>query len=157
MLQCLGRNHPGLHVPSKKETHPCASSQPTLPVALLLCAPALPALAATLTVQPGQSIQSAVNAANPGDTIVVKGGTYGEQVLIATNANGVPLNGLSLVGTNGATLNGPGLEATNGITIGASNVTVRASRLSSITSASSSAVPITSNNAVLVTQLAHLQ
>jgi parallel beta-helix repeat protein len=97
----------------------------TLPIALLLCAPALPALAATLTVLPGQSIQSAVSAANPGDTIVVKGGTYGEQVVIASNAKGVPLNGLSLVGTNGATLNGPGVEATDGITIEVNNVTVR--------------------------------
>ena len=98
---------------------------PSFPVFLLLCAPALPSVASTLTVQPGQSIQSAVNAANPGDTVLVKGGTYTESVLIATNSNGVPLNGLSLVGTNGATLNGPNVEPINGITVGASNVTIK--------------------------------
>ena len=64
--------------------------KPTLPVALLLCAPALPTLAATRTVQPGQSIQSAINAANPGDTIVVNGGTYGEQVVIRTTQTASP-------------------------------------------------------------------
>ena len=96
-----------------------------LPLILLSCVPAVPSVAATLTVQPGQSIQSAVNAANPGDTVVVKGGTYSEQVLIQNNNSGVQLNGLSLVGTSGATLSGVGDEASNGIEVEANNVTVR--------------------------------
>ena len=97
-----------------------------LSTSLLLGAPALAAKAVTRTV-PTQypTIQSAVNAANPGDTVLVKGGTYNEQVLIQNNTNGVQLDGLSLVGTNGATLSGPGLQATVGIEVEANNVTVQ--------------------------------
>jgi hypothetical protein len=44
---------------------------------------ASPASAATtLTVGPGQSIQAAINRAHPGDTIVVKPGTYRENLTI---------------------------------------------------------------------------
>ena len=39
----------------------------------------------THVVHPGQSIQAAVNAAEPGDTIVVKAGTYYQSVRIATD------------------------------------------------------------------------
>jgi parallel beta-helix repeat protein len=42
----------------------------------LVVAPA--AFAKTITVRPGQSIQAAVNQANPGDTVKVKPGTYTE-------------------------------------------------------------------------------
>lgn len=40
------------------------------------------ARAATIVVNPGQSIQAAVDAANPGDTILVRPGNYHETVLI---------------------------------------------------------------------------
>jgi nitrous oxidase accessory protein NosD len=39
----------------------------------------------THVVHPGQSIQAAVNAAEPGDTVVVKAGTYYQSVRISTN------------------------------------------------------------------------
>ena len=37
---------------------------------------------AEIHVYPGQSIQEAINAANPGDTIIVHEGTYAEQIII---------------------------------------------------------------------------
>jgi parallel beta-helix repeat protein len=42
------------------------------------------------------TIQAAVNAANPGDTILVDPGTYQEQVTVFQNTNGVTLNNLKL-------------------------------------------------------------
>ena len=48
--------------------------------AMLAVAPA--ASAATIVVQPGDSIQAAVNHASPGDTIVVRAGVYHESVVI---------------------------------------------------------------------------
>jgi parallel beta-helix repeat protein len=60
---------------------------------------AAPAQAATIVVSPGQSIQAAVDAANPGDTIVVQPGTYNENVLITKD-------GITLVGRH-ATLEPP--------------------------------------------------
>ena len=53
---------------------------------------------ATIHVHSGQSIQAAVLAANPGDTIQVDPGTYTEQVKISTNSHGVTLNNLKLQG-----------------------------------------------------------
>jgi hypothetical protein len=44
-----------------------------------------PAVAATITVSPGHSIQAAINAASPGDTITVKSGTYHENLVIKKN------------------------------------------------------------------------
>ena len=43
------------------------------------------ASADTRVVHPGQSIQAAVNASEPGDTVVVKAGTYYQSVRIATD------------------------------------------------------------------------
>lgn len=44
------------------------------------------AAAATIIVRPGESIQAAVDRANPGDTIRVLAGTYRETVVVAKNA-----------------------------------------------------------------------
>ncbi|MEU8504659.1 right-handed parallel beta-helix repeat-containing protein [Streptomyces brevispora] len=52
-------------------------------------------------VYPGQSIQAAVNAARPGDTVVVRPGTYHESVLISTP-------GLTLRGSGERTVIVPG-------------------------------------------------
>src|SRR3954454_2555787 len=52
-----------------------------LALAALLVA-AMPAAATTRTVHPGQSIQSAIDLSNPGDTVLVKKGTYHEYLQI---------------------------------------------------------------------------
>ncbi|WP_326668045.1 right-handed parallel beta-helix repeat-containing protein [Streptomyces sp. NBC_01257] len=65
-------------------------------------APVVPAAAASgHVVRPGQSIQAAVDAARPGDTIVVRPGTYRESVLITTP-------GLTLRGSGSRTVIEPG-------------------------------------------------
>jgi parallel beta-helix repeat protein len=52
----------------------------------LLVWAASPASAATIIVNPGQSIQAAVDAAPPGSTVFVRPGTYAETVTITTPA-----------------------------------------------------------------------
>lgn len=65
-------------------------------------APSVPAAAAGgHVVRPGQSIQAAVDAAQPGDIIVVRPGTYRESVLITTP-------GLTLRGSGDRTVIKPG-------------------------------------------------
>jgi len=61
--------------------------------AFALIASASPASAhdSGLVVRPGESIQAAVDAANPGDTIVVRPGTYRQNVVVAKD-------GIKLVG-----------------------------------------------------------
>jgi parallel beta-helix repeat protein len=61
--------------------------------AFALVATAWPASAhdSRLVVRPGESIQAAVDAANPGDTIVVRPGTYRQNVVVAKD-------GINLVG-----------------------------------------------------------
>src|SRR5690348_9186308 len=53
----------------------------SLAAGALIVAPT-PALAATHVVHPGESIQAAVDAASPGDTVRVQPGTYHEAVLV---------------------------------------------------------------------------
>jgi len=76
-------------------------------VAGALVAQAAPAGAATFTVKKGQSIQAAINAAPPGSTIVVKPGTYRENVTIAKN-------NIKLEGTPGQTILKPPAGAPTG-------------------------------------------
>jgi nitrous oxidase accessory protein NosD len=54
-------------------------------------------------VKPGQSIQAAIDAASPGDTILVKPGTYAEALVIQTDD-------LTLKGSKGTVLEPPGGE-----------------------------------------------
>jgi parallel beta-helix repeat protein len=60
---------------------------------------AIPASAAGRIVSPGQSIQAAIDAASPGDTIIVKPGTYHENLSITKDK-------ITIIG-NGATLEPP--------------------------------------------------
>ena len=54
----------------------------------------------SLVVHPGESIQAAVDAASPGDTVVVRAGTYRESVRIQTD-------GLTLQAQGAVTLEPP--------------------------------------------------
>src|SRR4051812_43487207 len=79
-----------------------------VPLAVLaLVAPASPASGhdSRLLVRPGDSIQAAVDAANPGDTIVVRPGTYRQNVVVAKD-------GIKLVGF-GARLVSPAAPVPN--------------------------------------------
>ena len=49
---------------------------------LILFILALPAHASTISLEPGQSIQKAIDAASPGDIIEIQSGTYNESINI---------------------------------------------------------------------------
>lgn len=65
-------------------------------------------------VKPGESIQAAVNAAGPGQTIFIKPGTYKEAILVTKK--GIHLIGLKGSHNEGVTIENPGTEE-NGITV----------------------------------------
>ena len=62
------------------------------------------AMSNTHLVQPGDSIQAAVDAASPGDTVMVRAGTYRESVRIQTD-------GLTLRAQGSVTLEPPNYGA----------------------------------------------
>ncbi|MFD6281521.1 nitrous oxide reductase family maturation protein NosD [Streptomyces sp. NPDC060209] len=96
----------------------------TLSTATALGLAAVPSAAAgpgDHVVRPGESIQSAVDAAHPGDTIVILPGTYRESVLITKP-------GLTLRGTRGRTVIAPaaadGAKAANACATGGNGICV---------------------------------
>jgi len=75
---------------------------------LLLSSSFVAASAATITVNPGASIQAAVNAAVAGDTVHVLAGTYNEKVLFK-GKSGTAGAYITLKGDTGAIITGTGL------------------------------------------------
>jgi hypothetical protein len=66
----------------------------------ILSLTAVPAAASsTIVVSPGQSIQSAVNRASAGDTVLLKPGTYRQSVLVSKNGISIRGSGGSAGGT----------------------------------------------------------
>lgn len=78
---------------------------------LLLSTLAAAAHAVTITVNPGGSIQNAVNQAQPGDVVLVKAGTYNQKVLF-NNKSGAAGAFITLRGETGATIGGTGVSIT---------------------------------------------
>lgn len=94
-------------VPPDLPTEASADEPPSWPEVLPIAASGR-----TLTVQPGESIQEAVDRAQPGDTILISPGVYHEAVVIKTD--GLTLRGVA--GEDGLpVLDGEG-EFGNGIT-----------------------------------------
>lgn len=71
---------------------------------------AAPAAAVEDTIVVTTTIQAAVDAASPGDTVVVPAGTYREVVAVTKS-------GITIVGEAGAVLDGTGLGATVGVRV----------------------------------------
>jgi parallel beta-helix repeat protein len=65
--------------------NPTPISAAALAALLAACALAAPASARKRVVRPGHSIQAAINASKPGDTIALTKGTYRESLQISTN------------------------------------------------------------------------
>jgi nitrous oxidase accessory protein NosD len=83
---------------------------------------AAPAIAKTIDVFPGQSIQSAVNAASPGDTVFVHAGVYHQSVVVGKDhiwLRGAGQGRTVLLPVPNANPNGP---EGNGISIGKFNL-----------------------------------
>lgn len=90
----------------------------------------------TLTVQPGQSIQAAIDAASPGDTIDVTGGNYGSEFLtisksltleaiggpVVLHATSQPPNGKAMIteGASGLNISISGFDV-SGVSVPDSN------------------------------------
>jgi parallel beta-helix repeat protein len=92
----------------KKELQPSADTTATADRAQ-----SLQALKPGIVVTPGNSIQAAVNAANPGDVIQIQPGTYKEDIVV--NKPGIKLVGITN-GTASVIIDNPGDEE-NGITV----------------------------------------
>jgi hypothetical protein len=84
---------------------------------VLAGAPAAQAFSTTIVVNPGHSIQEAVDRAHPGDTINIKEGTYWGGVLIRTNGLTIRGAGAKTVLVPGGTDHCPGNAAGSGICV----------------------------------------
>ena len=90
-------------------------------------------IAASLHVGPGESIQAAINAANPGDTIMLGKGTYVENITIPADKTGLTISGKgakkTVIVSGGGNLNPKfapaGVPADIIIDIFAADVTIR--------------------------------
>lgn len=72
-----------------------------------------PALAATIDVHPGQSIQAALDTARSGDTVAVHAGTYHESVTFrGSGQSGAPIRLISADGVGRAHIASPGTPIT---------------------------------------------
>jgi surface glycoprotein (TIGR04207 family) len=78
------------------------------------------AAAAVTNVSDGESIQSAINGANPGDTIIVEAGTYDESVTV--NVSDITVEGPN-TGTSGDGTRSTEATIEHGVVIAANNVT----------------------------------
>lgn len=113
---------------------------------LLLAAQLGTVHAATITVSPGQSIQTAVNGAVAGDTVRVLAGTYTQKVLVA-NKSGTASAPITIKADPGVVLKGGSGVTPSGrqglITIrNANHVRVEGFEVTGFTSGSSSATPV---------------
>ncbi|MER6355018.1 right-handed parallel beta-helix repeat-containing protein [Streptomyces sp. NPDC001634] len=76
----------------KKSHIACLACSTALAGSALGCAPATAAGPMTRLVRPGGSIQKAVDAAKPGDTVLLSAGTYRESIRVTTS--GLTLRGM---------------------------------------------------------------
>ena len=88
-----------------------------LVIAVIGLSALFPASAATINVNPGDSIQAAVNAAVSGDTINIAAGVYEEQVVVVEKD-------LTLLGEPGAVLKAPAAMTGTLVPYGSTRLTV---------------------------------